>query len=84
MTDLGAALSDPYNLGDFRLNYMCHDLLISINDAISGMYGTIKLNPNTAIAFENLCRAIKELDDVTGKNLMEGAMKGGGDAVIQA
>lgn len=72
MTDIGNALSDPYNLGDFRLNYMCSDLLLSINDAISGKHGAIKLRPDTAIAFENLCRAIKELDAVTSKNLTEG------------
>jgi hypothetical protein len=62
-------LSDPLNLGDFRLNYMCKDLLISIEDAISGQRGSIKLRPSTAAAFEALCRTIKNLDEVTSNNL---------------
>lgn len=62
-------LSDPLNLGDFRLNMMCNDLMMSIQDAINAPHGAIKLRPNTAQAFENFLRSIKALDEVTTSNI---------------
>lgn len=71
MTNLPNILDDPYNLGDFRLNYMLPDFRMTIEDAISRPRNgqKILLRPSTARAFENLCRAIKELDEVTADNL---------------
>jgi len=71
MTNLSDILDDPCNLGDFRLNYMLSDFMITIEDAISpaGASVPVRLRPSTARAFENLCRAIKELDEVTADNL---------------
>ena len=56
--------------GAFGMNLMCRDLYKDIEEcAYNVSRNGGKLSEPVAKAFEKLCQAVKELDDVTGKEI---------------
>jgi len=60
---------------DFRMNLFCNRLYIAMKDEI-GTYSGLRMRPEVSLAFEKLCIALRNLDEVTAKFMQEAEQKG--------